>query len=112
MHRIGPLTVKLLFDYEGRVVRLSDERLAHILEHSEMAGLEGALGPTLERPEAVMQSLSDPQVRLYYRYHLGTLVGDKFVCVVVKLAQPDAFVVTAYLTDRIKRGVPLWTGHT
>jgi molybdopterin synthase catalytic subunit len=35
-------------------------------------------------------------------------VGAKYICVVVKLAGDDAFVLTAYLTDRIKKGVPLW----
>lgn len=38
---------------------------AHILEHPEMAGLEGALEETLSAPQQVIHSLSDPQVRLY-----------------------------------------------
>jgi len=56
----------------------------------------------------VVQSLSDPQARLYYRFYFGTLVGNKYVCVVVKVTDTDAFVLTAYLTDRIKRGVRIW----
>ena len=55
-----------------------------------------------------MQSLGDPQARLYYRFYFGTIVGDKYVCAVVKVAGEDAFVLTAYLTDRVKRGVPTW----
>jgi hypothetical protein len=39
---------------------------------------------------------------------VGTLVGDKYLCVAVKIRATDAFVLTAYLTDRVKRGVPLW----
>jgi len=31
-----------------------------------------------------------------------------FLCVVVKTLDEDAFVLTAYLTDRIKKGVVLW----
>ena len=70
--------MKILRDYEGREVRLTDERLAHILEHPEMVGLEDAIGDTLAQPQRVIQSLSDPQARLYYRYYVGTRVGDKF----------------------------------
>ncbi len=29
-----------LSDFDGRAIRLTDERLAHILEHSEMQGQE------------------------------------------------------------------------
>jgi hypothetical protein len=32
----------------------------------------------------------------------------KWLCVVVKYAENDAFVVTAYLTDKPKAGEDLW----
>jgi len=48
-----------------------------------MVGLEDSIGETLARPQRVIQSLSDLQARLYYRYYVGTQVGDKFLCVVV-----------------------------
>ena len=56
----------------------------------------------------VITSLSDPSVRLYYRYRPRTLVGGKYVCVVVKTTSADAFVLTAYLTDSVKKGAPVW----
>ena len=56
--------MKTLVDYRGLSVRLTDERVQHILEHPEMAGMEKAL--------------------------------------------MDAFVLTAYLTDKPKRGDVLW----
>jgi hypothetical protein len=59
--------VKTVRDYEGREIRLTDERIAHILEHPEMVGLEDAIDETLTRPQRVVRSLSDPQARLYYR---------------------------------------------
>ena len=95
-------------DYAGRRVRLTDERLAHILEHPEMGGLEAAIPETLVQPEWVVQSVSDPDVHLYYRFYRRTPVGDKWLCVATKLSPGDAFVVTAYLTDRIKTGVLVW----
>jgi hypothetical protein len=38
----------------------------------------------------------------------GGLVGGKWLCVVVKYEENDAFVVTAYLTDKPKAGEDLW----
>ena len=99
-----------LTDYAGRTVRLSDERRLHILEHPEMAGLEQAVAETLRRPEAVVASRTDPAVALAYRYYYGTRVGDKWLCVVVKSGEEDAFVITAYLTDTVKKGERLWPG--
>jgi hypothetical protein len=100
--------MRILRDHQGLLIRLTDERLAHILEHPEMAGLERAIEETLSDPQRVVESLSDPQARLYYRFYLGTRVGDKYLCVVVKVVGEDAFVLTAYLTDKVKRGVQVW----
>ena len=63
---------------------------------------------TLAHPETVIQSINDPEARLYYRYYFGTRVGDKWLCVVVKFVGNEAFVVTAYLTNRRKQGEVLW----
>ena len=100
--------MKVLHDFQGLAIRLTDERLAHILEHPEMAPMEPAIQETLLHPERVVQSFSDPQARLYYRFYFGTIVGSKYLCVVVKVLDDDAFVLTGYLTDRIKKGVVLW----
>ena len=73
-----------------------------------MAGLEGTVAETLRPPELVIRSQTDETAALNYRYYLRTLVDDKRLCVVVKYADADAFVVTAYLTDKPKRGEVLW----
>ena len=100
--------MRVLQDFQGLAIRLTDERLAHILEHPEMVGMEPAMEEALLRPERVVASFSDPEARLYYRFYVGTRVGDKYLCVIVKVRDDDAFVLTAYLTDKIKRGVQLW----
>ena len=56
----------------------------------------------------MVESLSAPSAALHYRYFLGTRIGDKWLCVVVKYAELDAFVLTAYLTDKLKKGILLW----
>ncbi len=104
--------MKTLYDHEGRKIRLNKERLAHILEHPEMIGLEYTIEETLKKPLLVIQSVSDETARLYYRFYPRTRLGDKFICVVVKKSSEDAFVLTAYLTDRTKRGKVLWNAST
>lgn len=100
--------MKVLYDYRGKAVRLTDERLAHILEHPEMVEMEQRVEETLERPENVVQSVSDDEARLYYRLYPKTPVSEKLLCVVVKFGVDDAFILTAYLTDKLKRGEILW----
>lgn len=100
--------MKVLTDYQGTKVRLTDERLAHILEHPELVGMESSIEETLRNPSLVIRSLTDPEAALNYRYYFGTTVGDKWLCVVVKYFSNDAFVLTAYLTDNPMRGEQLW----
>ncbi len=100
--------MKRLVDYQGRTVRLTDERSQYILEHPEMVGMEAAIEQTLKEPETVFRSTTDPAVALSYRSIPGTLVGDKWLCVVVKYLVNDAFVLTAYLTDQPQAGEILW----
>jgi len=100
--------MRILRDFQGLEVRLTEERLEHILEHPEMADREASIEETLLSPEQVLEFLFDPEVRLYYRFYRMTLVGDKYLCVVVKMRQGDAFVLTAYLTDSVKRGWRSW----
>jgi len=70
------------------------------------------MGAEIERvllqPQFVRPSRSDQAVRLFYEFYAQTIVGGKWLCVVVKYAENDAFVVTAYLTDKPKAGEDLW----
>jgi hypothetical protein len=100
--------MKIFRDHEGRPIRLTDERLSHILERPEMRGMENRIEETLRRPDRVLESLSDEQAHLYYRFYVGTLVGDKYLCVVVKVTDNDAFVLTAYLMNKPAGGRQLW----
>ncbi len=108
--------MQVLPDFQGPSVRLTDERLAHILGHAEMAGMEAVIGETLLRPQRVVQSVSDPLARQYYRFYFATMVGNKYVCVVVKLTGADAFVLAAYSheqnqarsTTMAERHVKVW----
>lgn len=100
--------MKVIRDCFGRSVRLTDERIAHILQHSELAGMGEEISLVLQAPAEVRVSRSDETVQLFYEYYARTRVGGKWLCVVVKYAPDDAFVVTAYLTDQLKPGEILW----
>jgi phage-Barnase-EndoU-ColicinE5/D-RelE like nuclease2 len=69
--------MRILTDYQGRRIRLTDERMEHIFQHREMERMEQALEQTLRDPERVIQSKSDEIAHLYYRYQSGALFGDK-----------------------------------
>jgi hypothetical protein len=100
--------MKTVQDCFGRAVRITDERLAHILEHEEMAEMEGELERVVKRPAEVRLSRSDENVRLFYEYYAHTQMGGKWLCIVVKYLPNDAFVITAYLTDTVKAGDVVW----
>ena len=59
---------------------------------SRNGGMKDAVAQTLATPQAVIRSLADPKAHLYRRFYVGTKVGDKFLCVVVKIQDDDAFV--------------------
>ena len=100
--------MKNFIDYQNRQVRLTPERLAHILERPEMANMEASIQETLANPQFVRKSRTDNTVYLYYCFREATVVGDKWLCVVTKYLEDDAFVITAYLTDKLKQGEQIW----
>jgi hypothetical protein len=97
-----------LIDYAGIAIRLTDERINHIKEHPEMAAHTAKINETLASPDIVIQSKSDEEARLYYKHYEGLSIGNKYLCIVVKFKEKDAFVITAYFTDSIKKGEIVW----
>jgi len=73
-----------------------------------MASMGREIERVLREPQLVRRSRSDEAVRLFYEFYAQTVVGGKWLCVVVKYVPKQAFVVTAYLTDKPKAGEDLW----
>ena len=73
-----------------------------------MAGMDGEIERVLHTPTEVRLSRADDNVKLFYEFYSRTLVGGKWLCVVVKYLPGDAFVITAYLTDSLKAGETVW----
>lgn len=61
----------------------------------------------LENPDLVKRSVHDQKVLLFYKYY-EKIYNGKYVCVVVKLHPDNNFIITAYITDRIKKGELIW----
>lgn len=101
--------MRLFKDFNDRNVRISEERFGHFEnDHPEMAGQVDKVAETLLQPDVVVRSRTDSEVELFYRHYLMTPVGEKYMCVVVKVKVDDAFILTAYFTDTIKKGDVLW----
>jgi hypothetical protein len=91
----------------GHRVVLTRDRWREIVrfKHPALAGQERAVRDCLCDPVVIRASAKEAEVHLYYRS-----VEEGYVCVVVGGDDPKArFVVTAYFTKSIKKGVHLWT---
>ena len=94
-------------DKFNRKITLSDERWKHITEtHPELIDKLDVLKKTLEEPELIKRSVYDEKVILIYKYY-EHIYNGKYMCVVVTL--DNGLVVTAYITDKIKKGEIIWT---
>ncbi len=81
----------------GVSIRLTDERWAHITEeHNELSGLKFDVLGTIEDPEKVYAGYEGEQLA-------ARPVGQgKWVVVVYREKSDDGFVITAFLTRRIR----------
>ena len=90
----------------GVLIRLTDERWAHITEeHCELAGLRLEVVETVENPSRIMMGGKDELLAV------REVSGGKHLVVVHPELQSDGFVITAFLTSETKslnRGTPIW----
>jgi len=97
-----------IFDRFGRAIRLTNERWTHIISHHPVIrNLKEEMKETLRDPKIVRRSVYDPSVLIYYRYFKDVL-GGKYIAVVVKVNNIKGFILTSYVTDRVKRGDEVW----
>ncbi|MDE2999525.1 MAG: PBECR2 nuclease fold domain-containing protein [Gemmatimonadota bacterium] len=90
-------------DERGNEVRLTDERLRHLMKrHPEMAFQMHRFSETLARPDVVRPSGSNQTVHLYYRLYPDLRGRNRYLCLVVKRSTSYSFILTAYLARKIK----------
>ena len=85
---------------QGRLIRTTRRHWEHIVsKHESIEGLEEYIIETLQRPEYIRKSKEDENVFLYYASY-----KSYYICVVTRHLNGDGFIVTAYLTDKVKKG--------
>ncbi len=89
----------------GPAIHLDRKYWAHLIrkKHPSLSGKKSLVQRAVEDPDFVRKSHTDPAVFLYYLAY-----NAYWLCVVCKHENGRGFFVTAYVTDRIKRGEEVW----
>ncbi len=74
------------------------------VKHPIMAGREEDVKDTLQNPDEIRVSRSDPNVYLFYKSERS----GRWVCAVAKRLDGEGFLITTYPTDLIKEGIKIW----
>ena len=101
----------IIQDFQAQQIRLPEERWRHIIDrHPYMMEMREELAETLLDPDTIRKSNSEPDtVRVYYKWFENTVVGRKWVSVVVEfLDDDDAFVRTAFVRRIPAPGEEIW----
>ena len=98
----------MLFIVESKIkkkISISKEHWKHISEikHPEVSGLENEIKQTIISPIEIKRSNSDKNVYLYYSKY-----KSNFLCVVIRYLNGNGFIITIYITSKIKKGEILW----
>ena len=73
------------------------------IKHPEIKNNFALVKSTLIMPDLITKSKIDKNVLLFYKKTNGY-----WFCVVAKCFNIDGFIITAYITDKIKEGVRIW----
>lgn len=77
--------------------------LITLVKHPIIRGKESLVKECLQNPNEVRLSQEDKSVYLYYSY------WEKYnLCVVAKHLNGDGYIITIYVTDKIKEGEQVW----
>ena len=91
--------IEVLSKLEKRI-RTTKRHWDHIVsKHDSIIGLEEKVKETLRNPVYIRLSKEDKAVHLYYSPY-----GRYYLCVVCRHLNGEGFIITAYVTDQIKKG--------
>jgi len=81
----------------GIRIRLTDERWVHIVEsHNELAGLVFSVLDTVANPDFIVRGTRGEKLAVHK-------LNRKYLVVVYKEREEDGFIITAFLTSKIKQ---------
>ena len=91
-----------------KVIRLDDYRWRHVLAHPEMDNQLSKVEETLVDPDEVRESVRSSSVWLFYKLYAETPASRKYLLVAAQVLDGEGFIVTAFFTDKVKRGDLIW----
>ena len=74
-----------------------------VVKHPSVRGKEKEASEVLKSPDIIRVSNSDKKVFLYYKKCL-----KNYLCVVVRHENGKGFIITVYMTNKIKEGRQIW----
>lgn len=87
----------------GKKIRVTKKYWDYIVaKHESVRSLEEEIKETLKNPITIKMSKEDPKVCLYY-----TRYRKYYLCAVCKHLNQEGFLITAYLADKIKKGMTI-----
>ena len=90
----------------GIIIRTTKDYWERIIttKHPSVAKYETQVKEGLKDPDQIRKSQHDIKVNLYYKS-----IGKVYVCVVADhVDSKEGYIITAYLTDRIKEGEQIY----
>ena len=89
----------------GKKIRITRGYWSFIvsLKHPEIEGLENEVKKALQTPDEIRISQEDVEIYLYYHR-----LNKYRLCVVARHLNDDGFIITSYITDKVKEGVQIW----
>jgi len=92
----------------GKAIKLDEDRWKHVMEHPEMKNQIHRIKETLVDPDEVRESVRAPSIWLFYKLYHHSPVSEKYMLVVVEVLDGEGFIVTAFFTDKVKKGGLIW----
>ncbi|MEW6420010.1 MAG: hypothetical protein AB1480_18160 [Nitrospirota bacterium] len=90
----------LFSDYNGRNIRITEERWRHINErHPETMGNEKFIEATMSSPDFIQEG-NKGELLSIKKFKKTPVTDNKYCIVVYKLENMDGFLVTSYFTRR------------
>ena len=92
----------------GKAIKLDEDRWKHVLEHPEMKNQIRRIKETLVTPDEIRESVHTPSIWMFYKLYPHSPVSEKYMLVIVEVSDGEGFIVTAFFTDKVKKGGLLW----
>ena len=89
----------------GKRIRLTKGRWNKIIteKHPMMKEHIDNIQETVKKPDLIRKSRWDEKIYLFYRRS-----AEYYICVVVKMENSTGFIITTYMTNKIKIGAEIW----